>query len=73
MYAKQFGVIGVLVLYIQGQVTPKWVVWSGPKSNPSELLCLFWLSATLMTSRPTSSPKGNDRSPESNVPKWNLI
>ena len=33
---------------IQGQVTPKWVVWSGPKSNSSELLCLSWLSATLM-------------------------
>ena len=33
---------------IQGQVTPKWVVWSGPKSNSSELLCLSWLPATLM-------------------------
>ena len=32
----------------QGQVTPKWVVWSGPKSNSSKLLCLFWLPATLM-------------------------
>ena len=33
---------------IQGQVTPKWEVWSGPKSNLSELLCLSWLPATLM-------------------------
>ena len=32
----------------QGQVTPKWVVWSGPKSNSSKFLCLFWLPATLM-------------------------
>ena len=36
---------------IQGQVTPKWVVWSGPKSNSSELLYLPWLSATLMMIR----------------------
>ena len=28
------------IFVIQGQVTPKWVVWSGPKSNSSELLCL---------------------------------
>ena len=35
----------------QGQVTPKWVVWSGPKSNSSELLCLSWLLATLMMIR----------------------
>ena len=32
----------------QGQVTPKWVVWFGPKSNSTELLCLPWLPATLM-------------------------
>ena len=31
-----------------GQVTPKWVIWFGPKSNSTELLCLSWLSATLM-------------------------
>ena len=35
----------------QGQVTPKRVVWSGPKSNSSELLCLSWLPATLMMIR----------------------
>ena len=29
------------ILIIQGQVTPKWVVWSGPKSNSSELLSLW--------------------------------
>ena len=28
------------IFVIQGQVTPKWIVWSGPKSNSSELLCL---------------------------------
>ena len=39
------------IFVIQGQVTPKRVVWSGPKSNPSELLCLFWLPATLMLIR----------------------
>ena len=36
------------IFVIQGQVTPKWVVWSGPKSNSSKLLCLSWLPATLM-------------------------
>ena len=36
------------IFVIQGQVTPEWVVWSGPKSNSSELLCLSWLLATLM-------------------------
>ena len=39
------------IFVIQGQVTPQWVVWSGPKSNSSELLCLSWLSATLMMIR----------------------
>ena len=39
------------IFVIQGQVTPKWVVWSGPKSNLSELLCLSWLPATLMMIR----------------------
>ena len=39
------------IFVIQGQVTPKWVVWSGPKSNSSELLCLSWLPATLMMIR----------------------
>ena len=36
---------------IQGQVTRKLVVWSSPKSNSSELLCLSWLPATLMVIR----------------------
>ena len=36
------------IFVIQGQVTPKWIDWSGPKSNSSELLCLSWLLATLM-------------------------
>ena len=36
------------IFVIQGQVTPKFVIWSGPKSNSSELLCLSWLPATLM-------------------------
>ena len=36
------------IFVTQGQVTPKWVVGSGPKSNSSELLCLSWLPATLM-------------------------
>ena len=39
------------VLITQGQVTPKWVVWFGPKSNSTELLCLSWLPATLMMIR----------------------
>ena len=39
------------IFVIQGQVTPTWVVWSGPKSNLSELLCLSWLPATLMMIR----------------------
>ena len=39
------------IFVIQGLVTPKCVVWSGPKSNSSELLCLSWLPATLMMIR----------------------
>ena len=35
----------------QGQVIPKWVVWFGPKSNSTKLLCLSWLPATLMMIR----------------------
>ena len=60
------------IFVIQGQVTPKWVVWSSPKSNSSKLLCLSWLPATLMMIRSTSSQKGNDRSPESRWAKVNL-
>ena len=30
-----------------GQITPKWLVWSGQNSNTSEILCLSWLSASL--------------------------
>ena len=36
------------IFVIQGQVTPKWVAWFGPKLNSTKLLCLFWLPATLM-------------------------
>ena len=36
------------IFVTQGQVTPKWVGWFGPKSNSTELLCLSWLPATLM-------------------------
>ena len=32
----------------KGQITPKLVVWSGPKSNSLELLRLSWFPATLM-------------------------
>ena len=39
------------IFVIQGQVTRKLVVFSGPKSNLSELLCLSWLPATLMMIR----------------------
>ena len=39
------------IFVIQGQVTPKWVVWSGPKSNSCKLLCLSWLPAILMMIR----------------------
>ena len=43
---RDFHVWKCKIFVIQGQVTPKWVVWSGPKSNSSELLCLSWLPAT---------------------------
>ena len=36
------------IFVTQGQATPKWVVWFGPNSNSTELLCLSWLPATLM-------------------------
>ena len=35
----------------QGQVTPKLKVGSGKNSNLSEVLCLFYLSASLMKSQ----------------------
>ena len=36
------------ILVTQGQVTPYWTVWFGPKSNSTELLCLsWWLPETL--------------------------
>ena len=42
------GIFKFKIFISQGQVTSKWVVWSGPKSNSSELLCLSWLTAILM-------------------------
>ena len=39
------------IFIIQGQLILKWVVWSGLKSNSSQLLCLSWLPATLMMIR----------------------
>ena len=36
------------IFVTQGQVISKWVVWFGPKSNLTELLCLSWLPATLL-------------------------
>ena len=30
------------IFVTQGQVTPKWVIWFGLKSNSTELLCLSW-------------------------------
>ena len=39
------------IFVIQGQVTPTWVVWSGPKTNSTELLCLSWLPTTLIRIR----------------------
>ena len=40
------------IFVTQGQVTPKWVVRFGPKSNSTQLLCLSWLPATLVMIRP---------------------
>ena len=39
------------IFVTQGQVTPKWVVWFSLKSNLTKLLCLSWLSATLIMIR----------------------
>ena len=39
------------IFITQEQVTQKWVVWFGPKSNSTKLLCLSWLLATLMMIR----------------------
>ena len=36
------------IFVTKGQVSPKWLVWFGPNSNWTELLCLSWLPATLM-------------------------
>ena len=45
---RDFQVQKCKMFVTQGQVTPKWVVWFGPKSNSTELLHLSWLPATLM-------------------------
>ena len=34
-------------LHNQGQITPKWLVWSGQNSNSSEILCMSWVPAGL--------------------------
>ena len=39
------------IFVTQGQVTLKWMVWFGPKSNTTELLWLSWIPATLMMIR----------------------
>ena len=39
------------IFVTQGQVTPKWVVWFGPKSNSTKIVCLSWLPSTLMMIR----------------------
>ena len=39
------------IFVTQKQVTPKWVVWFGPKSNSTKLLCQSCLPATLMMIR----------------------
>ena len=39
------------IFLIQGQVTPKWIVWSGQKSNSSELLCLSWSTLMMIWSK----------------------
>ena len=53
----------------QGHLSLLGVVQSGRNSNSSQILCLSSLHASLKT----SSLKGNDRSPESNVQRSNLI
>ena len=49
----------------QGQLTPQSLVRSGRISNLFEMLWLSSLPARMKKIRSTSSPKGNDRSPES--------
>ena len=39
------------IFVTEGQVPPKWMVWFGPKSNSTKLLCLSWFTATLMMIR----------------------
>ena len=42
--------ISLLKIYIclQEYVTLKWLIWSGRNTNSSEILCLYWLRASLM-------------------------
>ena len=50
---QHFTIISIweLIFGIQGQVTPKSIVWSGRNSNSSENLWLSWLPARLMKIR----------------------
>ena len=54
----------------QGQLTPQSLVESGPNSNLSEILWLSSLPASMKKIRSTSSPKGNDRSPDNKSSKY---
>ena len=48
----------------QGQITLVLVSVSGRNLNSSKLSCIFSLPARMRMIESTSSPKGNDRSPE---------
>ena len=48
----------------QGQITLEFVVVSGRNLNSSKLSCMSLLPARMRMIDSTSSPKGNDRSPD---------
>ena len=50
----------------QERVTPTWMVWSGPKSNSSEILWLSWLPASMTKIR----SKMKSRSPRQLFPHY---
>ena len=39
------------IFVTHGQVTPKWMVWFGPKSNSTELLCLSFIDGSIKNDR----------------------
>ena len=62
--ARVFTTLYIISADVQGQITLVLVVVSGRNLNSSKLSCMSSLLARMRLNKSSSSPKGNDRSPE---------